>query len=302
MSKTVFMFSGQGGQTTGMGADLHGAFPTVREIYAQASEILGYRVKDLTQPQLALPEYAQPAVMTLSYACYRLMVEKNVRVDIMTGYGLGELTALAAAEVIRFDDALRLARLRGRLTQSAVRPGEGSLCIILGISAIQCEQLCASVNGYAACAMYNSSEQIVIGGDTDAVNAVQRRALEMGASNTLLNEGMTPIHTEKMRPAAEPMSEALSLMPFHSGHTAVLSNLDGMPYGDDDAAKRICAQMVSPIRWDRVCERLFDMGIERYVELGPGKILATIVGRMNRAVKTHCVEDSSGLLKFLIGG
>jgi [acyl-carrier-protein] S-malonyltransferase len=293
--KVAFVFPGQGSQYLGMGKEFHAQFDIARDVFAQADEVLGFSLSQLCfagpEADLKRTENTQPAILTVSIAALRVLEsETALRPDFVAGHSLGEYSALVCVGALRFDDALRIVRARGRLMQQAVPPGEGSMAVILGLQMNAVRSLCEEArNGeIVAPANYNGGGQIVIAGAKSAVTRAISIAKERGAKRVLDLPVSAPFHCQLMRPAAEGLKKILhpiAIQPFSIG---VVTNVEAEVNVDAGRVKSLLVdQAVQPVRWEESVHRLQELGCTRLWEIGPGKVLKGLISRISPNLRTE---------------
>jgi [acyl-carrier-protein] S-malonyltransferase len=284
--KLGLVFPGQGSQRVGMGAALAAAFPAARRTFDEASAALGYDVLALCaggpEEQLVRTEYTQPAILTVSVAAYRVYAERGPAPAAAAGHSLGEYSALVAAGMLAFGDAVRLVRTRGRAMQLAVPEGRGKMAAILGLEAAALDAACreAAQGEVVAPANYNAPGQIVISGAAAAVERAIQIARAKGAKRALPLDVSAPFHCALMEPAARELERALEGMAFAAPLFPVIANVDGRPYAGDaaDARRRLVDQVCAPVRWEACVRGLGD--VTHTLECGAGKVVSTLVKRI----------------------
>lgn len=299
------IFPGQGAQKVGMGKALADRFPICRETFAEADEALGESLSTLCfegpEARLLLTEHAQPAILAMSVAAYRLVEAYGVRPALAAGHSLGEYSAHVAAGTLSFADALRTVRRRGRYMQEAVAVGEGAMAAILGLDVAQvahaCEQAAADVPGQVvAPANLNAPGQVVIAGHASAVARAGDYAKALGAKRVIALAVSAPFHCALMQPAEDRLAVELRALSTQAPRIPVVANVDAEPKRDAAAAVEALIQQVSrPVRWEDVVTRLVAEGARTFVEVGPGTVLAGLVRKIDRSVTVMSVGDPDSL-------
>lgn len=303
--KTAFVFPGQGSQKVGMAKDLHEGFEEVRELYREASETLGYDVAELSfngpEEELNLTVRTQPCLLAASAAALAALRSRGIRADAVAGHSLGEYSALLAAGSLSFGDALRITELRGKLMQEAVPAGKGMMAAVLGLEREPVDQACASVkSGYVAPANYNCPGQIVISGETPAVEEAMGLLKEAGAKRVLPLPVSVPSHSRLMDGTSKQLSEYLFFdnMDIAEPEIPVVSNADAIFISTVDGIKAaLVKQLNSPVLWEYCVSTMTHAGIDTFVEVGPGKVLSGLVKRCDPGVRVLNVEDRESLEK-----
>ena len=283
------IFPGQGCQKTGMGRALAEAYPICRRTFDEADAALGEPLSriifDGPDEQLTLTENAQPAILAVSVAAYRLLESRGLRPRFVAGHSLGEYSAHVAAGTFAFADALRIVRRRGRYMQEAVPVGEGAMAAILGLDADQVERACAEAaqGDVVSAANLNGPGQVVIGGAREAVKRAGERAKALGARRVIPLNVSAPFHTALMKPAEARLTPELLALTVGNPRVPVVANVDGEPRCDARAAvAALVRQVASPVRWDAVVGHLALAGVTTYVEVGPGNVLSGLVRKIHR--------------------
>jgi [acyl-carrier-protein] S-malonyltransferase len=309
MSDIAFIFPGQGSQQVGMGKDMADNFKVARETFEEADEALGFSISSLCfdgpEEELKLTQNTQPAILTMSVACLRVLSEETgIQPALLAGHSLGEYSSLTAAGAIGFADAVRTVRLRGTFMQESVPPGEGAMAAILGLEADAVEDICkkAAQGEVVSPANFNSPWQIVISGHAGAVSRAVEYAMEQDAKKAVMLAVSAPFHCSLMKPAAEKLKEALQDIPVSDISTPVISNADAAPYPSKDEIKQLLVKQVDhPVRWDESMREVAKRNIAAVIEIGPGKVLSGLMRRITKEVKTANLEnpgDLQGLAQF----
>lgn len=309
MVEFAAVFPGQGSQYVGMGKELADRFAIVRETFLEADDALGESLSRLCfqgpEEELTLTRNTQPALLTVSVAIYRLLREEGLRVSMGAGHSLGEYSALVAAGAISFTDAVKTVRLRGRLMEEAVPPGVGTMAAILGLDAETVAALCQEAPGIVEPATFNAPGQVVVAGETAAVEAVIEAAAAKGARRSQLLKVSGPFHSSMLSEAGERLAEWLESVEVKTPQFSVYSNVTARPVRDADEIKRCLAQQVSaPVRWEESVRQMVADGASRFIEIGPGRVLSGLIKRIDRSVSLLNVESEDGLKNFLqeVGG
>jgi [acyl-carrier-protein] S-malonyltransferase len=281
----AFIFPGQGSQKVGMGKAMAEAYAVARETMAEADAALGQDLSGLCfngpEDQLVLTQNTQPAILAVSVACYRVLVEHGFTPSFVAGHSLGEYSAHVAAGTLSFADALRTVRRRGRYMQEAVPVGQGAMAAILGLDAAKVAEACevAAEGDVVSPANMNAPGQVVIAGSKAAVVRAIERAKAMGARRAITLPVSAPFHCALMMPAERRLEPDLRALTVSDPRVPVVANVDGEPRRDAAASiDALVRQVSSPVRWEDVMRRLASEGVHKYVEVGPGMVL-TGLGR-----------------------
>ncbi len=294
--KTAFLFPGQGAQHVGMGKDLCEAFASARNVFDRAEAATGLELRKLCfegpEDQLARTDVCQPAIFTVSAAMLAVMNEilgpdksAAIRPAFTAGLSLGEYTALYAADAIDFEPAVKLVARRGQLMQQAATGAESGMVSVIGLDEPQAEALVAEAaqGETLTCANFNCPGQIVVSGALAACERVEQLASAHGARGAIRLNVAGAFHSQIMAPAAKEFAETLAGQAFRVPATAVVANVDAQVYQDAAAiAPKLVAQLTGAIRWQQSMEMLESQGVNRYYEIGPGRVLAGLMRRINR--------------------
>ncbi|HLR17829.1 MAG TPA: ACP S-malonyltransferase [Alcanivoracaceae bacterium] len=302
MTKTAFIFPGQGSQSVGMLAAFRDE-PVFCHTLNEASGALGYDLWEVIQEgpadELQKTEITQPALLTAGVALWRLWEHRGgFRPHYLAGHSLGEYTALTCAGVFSLGDAVRLVRKRGELMQEAVPAGKGAMAAVLGLDDDKVIQACAdSEQGeVVAAANFNSPGQVVIAGETAAVERAIEACKEAGARRAMALPVSVPSHCALMRPAAEQLEEVLSGMLMFPPEAPVINNVDVAITNDvEEIRSALIKQLYSPVRWVETVQLLQSEGVTHAYECGPGKVLAGLIRRIDKGMKVMAMEDFEAL-------
>ena len=303
----AFVFPGQGSQYSGMGKDLADNFTVAKRVYEEANDALGFDLAELcfsgSEDDLKLTANTQPAILTTSIAALRVLQEEtDLNPEFAAGHSLGEYSALVAAGVLSLADAVRTVRLRGTFMQEAVPVGVGAMAAIMGIEGEALQTLCldAAEGEVVAPANFNSPGQIVIAGHTSAVERAITLAKERGAKRAVLLPVSAPFHSSLMAPAADRLSAELATVAVSPYGYPVVSNVEALPCQDETRVKLLLVEQVcAPVRWTESILAMKEVGIDTYVEIGPGRVLSSLIKRIDRSATQQNVGDIASLKKLL---
>ena len=302
--KIAFLFPGQGAQTVGMGAEIAETFPAAAEIFEKANDTIGYDLSAIcfegSQEKLNTTTISQPAIFTTSAAILEVFktnpATSNITPDITAGLSLGEYTALYAAGVISFKDALTLVQKRGEAMQAASDATEGGMVSIIGLEKEQVEQLCeeARENELLTAVNFNCPGQVVVSGSKNACARAEKLAEKYGAIKAVTLAVAGAFHTEMMSSAAEKLKNAIENCQIQDPvNISVIANINADYYQNSEKiAEGLIKQLTSTLLWQKCMERLLADGVEKFYEIGPGRVLTGLMRRINRKIK---VENISGL-------
>ncbi|SDS03295.1 [acyl-carrier-protein] S-malonyltransferase [Halopseudomonas sabulinigri] len=301
-----FVFPGQGSQAVGMLGELAEQHAVIKDTFGEASEALGYDLWALTQngPEADLnrTDRTQPAILTASVALWRLWCQTSaVRPGFVAGHSLGEYSALVAAEVLSFADAVRLVERRGQLMQQAVPAGQGAMAAILGLEDDQIIELCAAASqGEVVSAVnFNAPGQVVIAGQAAAVERAIDACKAAGAKRAIALPVSVPSHCALMQPAAEQLSADFAAIDWQVPAITLVQNVSARPAADvADLRQLLVEQLYSPVRWVETVVYMAEQGVTDLVECGPGKVLGGLNKRCAKAVANHSLDSVSGFAAF----
>lgn len=300
--KYAIVFPGQGSQSLGMLSDLSSNFSIVKDTFSEASDALDmdlWRVVQEDEDELNQTKNTQPAMLAAGYATYKVLSnEVDLSPICMAGHSLGEYTALVAADSLDFFEAVKLVRKRAELMQSAVPSGTGAMAAILGLDDEQVIEICNQSNslGVVEAVNFNSPGQVVIAGENKAVNKACESMKEAGARRALVLPVSVPSHCSLMNEAAKDFSYSIDAVNFKMGETSVLHNVDASVAEDINEIKsKLVEQLHKPVLWTASVQKIQKLGIEKIVELGPGKVLAGLTRRIDRSLSASAVIDTATL-------
>ena len=294
MGKVAFIFPGQGAQHVGMGKDFYDNFSVSREVYDEANEILGMDIRKVCfegpDEELVKTENTQPAILTTSIAMAKALKEKGIDCDYTAGLSLGEYSALVEANALEFKEALPLVKKRGKYIQEVVPIGKGKMAAILGLEKEKVLEAIESANdcGIVEIANYNSPGQIVISGETEAVEQAGLKAKELGAKKVVFLPVSAPFHSSLLKPAGERLSKDLNNININNPKKVVVKNVDARLLTDKGEVKpSLIDQVSNSVLWCDSINTMLDNGVDTFIEIGPGK---SLTGFVKRTAKSNNVD------------
>ncbi len=300
MQKLAFLFPGQGSQYVGMGRRLFKKFKVAQKTFEEASDILGFSMQELcfygNSDRLNQTENTQPAILTVSIAAYRVYMEElGMNPSYCAGHSLGEISALTCAKAIDFCSALKLVKQRGRFMQEAANIGSGAMAVISGIGSDIIEDECVRHSigrNIVVISNYNSEDQIVISGNSDAVHSVVKEIKNRSGVRTTLLKVSAPFHTPIMHPAAESFKEELQKYSFCNPKYPVISNVDCRPYTNkNEIVEKLVKQMLMPVRWQGCIGYLMSKDVNTVLEIGPKSVLINLIKGGRHSIKAFPFEN-----------
>ena len=309
MTKTAFVFPGQGSQTVGMLSGLAEVYSSVQKTFAIASDVLGYDLWQLTQQgpaeRLDQTEFTQPALLTASYAVWQVYLQQPMakQPSYLAGHSLGEYTAWVCSGALKFTDAVTLVAKRGQAMQAAVPQGVGAMAAIIGLEDDIVAAICKEAQGSQVCspANYNSIGQVVIAGHKDAVERAIVMAKDKGAKLAKLIPVSVPSHCALMKKAAEELAPLLSAIDFDKPVIPVVNNVDAnLPSTAADIRLGLERQLTRPVKWVETIQFFIKAGVTHVVECGPGKVLTGLNKRIDSQLTLTAYSDPASLADVLI--
>lgn len=304
--KIAFLFPGQGSQFVAMGKDLAEKYPAARQTFEEADEALGYKLSQLCfegpEDQLRLTEITQPAILTVSIAALRVLETRMSRPNFVAGHSLGEYSAHVASGTFSFADAVRTVRSRGKYMQEAVPVGVGTMAAILGMEYDKVAGVCQDAAQGEVCspANINSPEQIVISGNTAAVERGAKLADERGAKKAKILPVSAPFHCALMKPAQDRLESDLNVLKMQRPVYPVACNFEAALVSDELKARQtLIAQVTGAVKWEQCMRLLIAEGVQTFVEIGPGKVLCGLMRQIDRSQTSLNVGDEASLNKTL---
>lgn len=307
VNKLAFVFPGQGAQTVGMGKDFCAQYEVAKKLFAQADEALGYSIRQMCfegpEEDLKLTANTQPAILTMSVIANEILKEHGLQPDVTGGHSLGEYSALVAADVLDFQDAVVLVHKRGQFMQEAVPVGQGGMAAIIGLADEVIVDACEKATktaGEVQAVNFNCPGQTVIAGTTKGVEAAVETLKAAGAKKAVILPVSAPFHSTLMKPAAEKLAAELDKVQIRDAKIPVVSNFTGeLETKADEIKANLVAQADHPVKWIACVNTMSAFGADTFVEAGPGKTLCGFNRRIDKSLKSMNVENLETLQKTL---
>ena len=299
------IFPGQGSQIVGMGKELHAKFDTVKKLFNEADKILEFSISSLIlegpKDQLDLTENTQPAIFLVGYSIFQLL-KKEFELDLnkanfFAGHSLGEYTALASADVLSFSDTLKILKIRGNAMQSAVPKGEGGMVAVLGSDIEQIEKIIKENKNKYECfiANDNSNGQLVVSGN---INNIDKFILDL-KSNSIKNIKLSvsaPFHCKLMKKATDIMTKEITKLEFKDPKNILISNVTGKEVTSSSLLKDLLIKQIeSRVRWRESVMLMINKSINKFIEIGPGKVLSGLIKRIDKNVKVSAINNEEDI-------
>lgn len=303
--KVCFIFSGQGAQYNGMGKELYDNFSICKQVFEDANNALGFNITDICfneDERLNQTEYTQPSILTISYAIYKLMEQKGIKAGYMAGLSLGEYSALCASGSINFKECVTLVKKRGKYMTEAVPIGVGSMSAVMNADEDIINEALKEASTDTELAMianYNAPGQIVIAGHTPAIERAEIILKEKGIKKVIRLNVSGPFHTSLLKPASDKLAMELENITISTPNVHVFTNLTGEKV--ENIKDTLIKQVMSPVKWEQTIKNLINLGVDTFIELGPGKTLSSFVKKVSKGVNIYNVEDLSSLEKTCKG-
>jgi [acyl-carrier-protein] S-malonyltransferase len=288
-----------------MGKDIAERFAVARQVFEDADRILGYKLSELMwqgpEETLRQTQHTQPAIFTVSVAAQKILGERGIQPAVVAGHSLGEYSALVAAGVLGFEKALTIVKERGRLMEEAGRKSPGAMAAIVGLTEEQVRGICDTARGEGVCEAvnFNAPDQIVIAGEAAAIEKAVALAGAQGAKRALRLNVSGAFHSSLMSPAAKDLERFLEPVAFQDARCPVVTNCDALPtQAGIELKKKLVTQINHPVLWERSVRAVAALGVDGYLEVGPGRVLTGLLKRIDRTLRGQCTEDDPALEKM----
>ena len=305
--KIGYLFSGQGAKTIGMGKDIYEKYESAKKIYNKVEEITGKNIKKISfegpEEELNKTENTQLAILAESLAIAKILEENNIKAESTAGLSLGEYTALIEDEIFDLETGIKIVQKRGEIMQNLTPEGNWKMAAILGMEEEKVEEICKNIkSGFVVPANYNTIGQIVISGEELAVIEAGEIAKEKGAKKVSILNTAGPFHTKKLEKCSKELKKELEKVTINKKESKVIKNIDGEKYTKTENIKEILAKhLISPVKFTKVLQTMYNTGIDTFVEIGPGKTLSGFVKRMKfeKEIKILNINNVESLEKTM---
>lgn len=303
--KIGFLFPGQGVQSIGMGKDLYDEYEEYRNVYKKVEKITGVNVENITfnssEEVLSQTKNTQICILTMSLAILELLKKENIEVIASSGLSLGEYSALINSGSISFEDGVKIVKIRGELMQNLCPKGNWSMLAVLGLDEETVTNVCNEItNGFVAPANFNCPGQIVISGEKQAVDEASQKLKEAGAKRIIELKTSGPFHTKMLEKASIELRKELENVKINSFETKVIKNLDGKEYSNNDNVKEILSKhIINPVKFEQSLRTMIDMGIDTFIEIGPGKTLSGFVKKIDKNLNVFNINNLESYKKTI---
>lgn len=284
--KIGYIFPGQGTQVVGMGKDIYEKYEEARNVYKIIDSVLNENIEKLTyeesQEELNKTENTQISIYAMSMAILEILNNNGIKPVVAAGLSLGEYSALTAAGAISLEDGAKIVRTRGKLMQNLAPKGDWAMAAIIGLEDSKVEEACTKVtNGFVKAVNYNCPGQVVVSGEKEAVAQAMENAKELGAKRVIELKTSGPFHTEKLQAASIELKKELEKIDFKDFNIPIIKNLNGEEYKKEDNMVEILSNhVVNPVKFGKSIEKMLEMGVDTFIEIGPGKTLSGFVKKV----------------------
>lgn len=295
------LFPGQGSQSLGMGKDIYNDYETYRNVVKKVNEYTGLNLEEITfnssEEILNQTKNTQIAILTMSLGILEILKENKVNAEASLGLSLGEYGALIFGQILSLEDGVKIVKKRGEIMQDLCPEGDWAMAAVLGLDEKTVNEVCeGATQGFISAANYNCPGQIVISGERIALEEITENLKAKGAKRVIELNTAGPFHTKMLKDASIKLREELKNILINSSKKTIIKNIDGKAYKDSDDVKDILSKHITnPVRFEDGIKEMLDMGIDTFVEIGPGKILSGFVKKINKDVKVLNINDSESL-------